>query len=555
MNSNDHFDELTRRKLEEARFPFEEEEWQRMHALILARQQARRNRRILALFLLLLTGSITWWTLDTHPLTPDSAPDDRTPPVAERTTPAAPRPAAPSGASSEVRPRTNLPSSEQSTGPDGEQGSPEAPTTRSTHGDPAPVAEAKTHGSTLPRPFRPVVRPIATTTDRPAPAAASPARPSPSPAVQASDDRNAPSANDTETTTPDRQAAGNTASDKDQSTATDSGTPGASDAAPSASTSTSEPQQVISAPSPSTPPTSTAAANLEAVPGTRDTTSTTAANDSSATILALADSAMPPAPALASVIPARAPWEITAWIGWQNSRITYSGNADWIRSQQISPVNTISGGLELMHMGKHLGLGTGLHYATYGERLDMDNVDRTDLLFADRWYLVPVDTTIFHTSGHLPGDLVEGFPLDTTINVITRTTDTTITVTRVRNARRTENRVSYVEIPLIADVHLTQGRWNLGLRGGPTLGLLSARRGLLPSANGENYIPLTDEPFRKLQFGYQASAYIRYRFHPAWSIGIGPGVRGHWGNGSERSGLERRTMAWSGLVGLTYRFP
>ncbi|MEX1132537.1 MAG: hypothetical protein WEC15_04865, partial [Flavobacteriales bacterium] len=115
------------------------------------------------------------------------------------------------------------------------------------------------------------------------------------------------------------------------------------------------------------------------------------------------------------------------------------------------------------------------------------------------------------------------------------------------------NRVSYVEIPLLLDAHLMQGRWSVGLRGGPTLGILTGRRGALPNSSNDGYTEFSDQAFRELMLGYTARAYIRYRWNAAWSIGLEPAIRGQLINSLDNGPLDRRSSAFGGMLSLSYR--
>jgi hypothetical protein len=131
--------------------------------------------------------------------------------------------------------------------------------------------------------------------------------------------------------------------------------------------------------------------------------------------------------------------------------------------------------------------------------------------------------------------------------------DSSETIVRLREARRTTNRVSYLEVPLLLDAHVVQGRWHLGLRGGPTLGLLSGRRGSLPGPGGEGYTELGQQAFRDVLFGWTARAYVRYRFNTGWSLGVEPMLRGQFGNGLESDALSRSSSAAGVMMSVSYR--
>jgi hypothetical protein len=137
------------------------------------------------------------------------------------------------------------------------------------------------------------------------------------------------------------------------------------------------------------------------------------------------------------------------------------------------------------------------------------------------------------------------------VYVLAPDADTSSTTTLVREGRTLVNRVSYFEVPLLLDAHLVQGRWHLGLRGGPTVGLLSGRRGAAPI--GDGYTDFGDMAFRQVLFGWTARAYLRYRFTAGWSLGVEPMLRGQFGNALQGDDLTRRSTAVGGLVSLSYR--
>lgn len=241
--------------------------------------------------------------------------------------------------------------------------------------------------------------------------------------------------------------------------------------------------------------------------------------------------------------------------GLFSSSTKYSGSnsKDW--NAGIGKKNSIGIGAELMNMGRNFGIGTGLHYSTYAEQLSVGAFDRSTATLHNFWFLMAVDTMVLVITDTIAGDppTYTGTSTNTTVNVLTQGTDTTITTERTREARTQLNRASYLEIPLLLDAHLTQGRWSFGLRGGPTLGLLTGRRGAVPAPDSEGYVSFTDEPFRQLVFGYTARAYVRFRFNAAWSIGIEPAMRGQLMNSLGSGELSRRASATGVMLSLSYR--
>jgi hypothetical protein len=296
-------------------------------------------------------------------------------------------------------------------------------------------------------------------------------------------------------------------------------------------------------------------ANDTGTPGTTATTQAGQDNTAQPAPAALDTMAAAPAPAAPSIVPEQAPWEIGILIGLSETRNRYSGGNSEVWANDLHGERSLSFGAEVMHMGKYIGLGAGLHYGSYTERLRAPAVDRISMSFLDHWYLLAVDTTILAITDTLPGTPPEyvGSPVQTTVNVLTQGTDTVIADQHLRDARDQVNRVSYLEVPLLVDLHLDQGRWRFGVRGGPTLGLLTGRRGSLPNGTENGYLVLAEQPFRELVLGYTARAYLRYRFNAAWSLGVEPGLRGLLFNSLEGGDLTQRPQAFGLMLGLAYR--
>lgn len=99
----------------------------------------------------------------------------------------------------------------------------------------------------------------------------------------------------------------------------------------------------------------------------------------------------------------------------------------------------------------------------------------TTTTISDSNYFEPFHTTVLYVLGNVRRNGQTFY--------VTESRDTTI-ISRAQNkhvdhtwklndALHVVNRVSYLEIPLLMDAHLVQGPWALGLRGGPTIGVLS----------------------------------------------------------------------------------
>ncbi|MBK9076413.1 MAG: hypothetical protein IPL77_15855 [Flavobacteriales bacterium] len=262
---------------------------------------------------------------------------------------------------------------------------------------------------------------------------------------------------------------------------------------------------------------------------------------------------IPPAPPL--VDPA-SPWEISAMAGFLSTTNRYSGGGSDAWRDAMSSGITPTAGAELMHMGKHFGIGGGVHYSTYAERIRTEDRTSTLVSIQNYWYIQPIDTTFLLITDtiDIQGETYYvGVPQNITVNVLENGSDTTVTTTLIRSSRDQVNRTSYLEVPLLADAHITQGRWMFGLRGGPMLGVLTGRRGAVPNAADDGYEEFADQAFRSLTVGYTARAYIRYRFNSAWSIGLEPALKGQLLDTYSNGDLSRRSTGFGGLVSLTYR--
>jgi hypothetical protein len=263
-----------------------------------------------------------------------------------------------------------------------------------------------------------------------------------------------------------------------------------------------------------------------------------------------------PEPLQLPLVSPNSPWEIGVLGGIFSTTSSYRGanSADW--NSDVARQRTNSFGAEIMRMGSNFGVGLGLHYSSYAERIAVGEVSNTVTEIDRFWYLTPeqqsvlvvTDTIIQGGEPYFVGETVT-----TTIDVLTEGFDTTTTVTQQRAARELYNRVNYLEIPLLLDAHLVQGRWSLGLRGGPTLSVLTGRSGYLPNNSNDGYTDFSDQAFRELVLGYTARAYIRYRWNAAWSIGLEPAIRGQLMNSLDEGPLDRRSSAFGGMLSLSYR--
>lgn len=569
MSEQERFDDLVRRKLEERTFPFAEEDWQGAERLIQAERTRRRRRRFWPFAAALLIGGagIAYFAVTGKERTLDrstsAVPMDRTGTHAPLTS-------APSAADVTAPAPVPAPGAEATAAPAAEVTRSVAATPIIT---PEPVSTSTPAAAT---------RPAAAVSRTPSSSLAQggPERRTPEPVGR----HGAPAAPTTTVTEPGRNDADmarideHPVTDKEEraparstseaARATQEGRPGTTAVDPAMPTGGA---QVTAVPA-STMPQPAAAPPHDAQPvvesgaqmlgGTGRTLEPTDRVDSTgtpieeavavdSTLAASGDTAAVPLP----LVKPASPWELSAMGGllWGGGR--YSGEPRDLWDADVTTGMGWSAGAEVMHMGRNVGIGTGVHYSTYDERLLALERSLTELDVERFYFLTPVDTTVtlgtdtFSINGQLFHSVIS---VDTTINVLGVGYDSTTTVTVLRAAREQVNRVSYLEIPLLLDAHLTQGRWMFGLRGGPTLGVLTARRGALPDPSQDGYTDLNDVQFRSLVLGYTARAYIRYRWNSAWSVGLEPVLRGQFGNSLDGE-LKRRTMAVGVLLSLTYR--
>lgn len=566
MSEQERFDDLVRRKLEERTFPFAEADWQGAERLIQAERTRRRRRRFWPFAAALLIGGagITYLNFTGEERTQDRSTS-----------------AVPMDTTGAHAPLTSTPSVDDVTAP-----APDAATEATT--------ATEVSSTSTPAPTTPPAPVASTPSAAPTQAAAAViGTPTPSLAQGGSERRTpepvgrheAPEAPRTAVAQPGRNGAEVVRNDA-QSTMDqeESATPRPTS---EAARSTHEGQPESSAGAPAIPPAGTQVAAVPAAPtmpttsaapppdvqpvvdsGTQaigepgrtleptdpaDSTGTPLAEavGADSTLAASGDTATVPLP----LVKPASPWELSTLGGllWGGGR--YSGAPRDLWDAEVSNGLGWSAGAEVMHMGRNVGIGTGVHYSSYAERLLAPEQSLTELDVERFYFLTPVDTTVtlstdtFSINGQLFHTIIS---VDTTINVLGVGYDTTTTVTVLRAAREQVNRVSYLEVPLLLDAHLTQGRWMFGLRGGPTLGVLTGRRGALPDPSQDGYMDLNDVQFRSLVFGYTARAYIRYRWNSAWSVGLEPALRGQFGNSLDGE-LKRRTMAFGALLSLTYR--
>lgn len=563
MNSNEEFDDLARRKLEERSFPFQEADWRQARGMIDAQQggKGRLPWYLGGAALLLLLGLATWkWSFTDGDARKEITSGRPVPAVAHAPGPHGTIQPGPSRVITAMPRQTAADRQSRGPGTQGGNGS-EAHTAQLQHAVPGHQAAPL-----------PIVAPghAAHQQARPSPRADGryPVEHAPTPTspleMSARADQR-PRTTEVEEVSA-TQAGPEMASA--QPTSTEAGVSVAEDPQPGISVQGMPKPGMANPPAAQAsgavdPPTATVANGTDA-PSALATTSIAPIHPADTTAMGVAspsdssEVSAPPAastPAIPPLIPARAPWEISAMGGLFRAQTRYTGNgsAEW--SGTVQGATSPSFAAELMHIGKHFGLGVGLHYGSYSERIHAAAIDRSTLTYSDHWHLLAVDTTILVITGTVPGTppTYTGHAVQTTVNVLVHGTDTLTGTTHLRDARDQVNHVSYLEVPLLLDLHVNQGRWRIGLRGGPTIGVLTGRRGSVPAPGNEGYISFTDQPFREVTFGYTARAYVRYRFNAAWSAGVEPAMRGQLLNSFGSGELDRRAAAQGLLISLTYQ--
>jgi hypothetical protein len=564
MNLNNEFDELARRKLQEQAFPFEEANWSEMQKSL----NGGRKRRaggfwILGSATLLLVGISSWWLLQ------DRSSTGQVTDVREERSGNAPERTASEAPAHTVIARTGSVSSSEKAVATGTVT--EAPVTgQAANATKAPVSNTKSTGSDVRSTSSNTSIEAVTSTakggDRPtASIAGAPGGSS----VEKPEDGTSMGSTVTSTALVSGHVANKMTKGEDRtndgqgsiaSTAIPTGVAAGTVADESTAMNVSIVPEVVAQQTKEVGSENTTvgaeeqaaavdpADSVAAEPTMAPVTLHTPA-DSAAT--ALLPASLPP------LIPERAPWEISLLGGVFSSNSTFTGgnSADW--SNDVGRMSTGGAAVEVMHMGRHFGLGLGLHYGTYAERITLGELSSTTTTIDNFWFLVPVDTTLLFISDTInagtDSSYYVGQSVPTTINVLAEGADTTSTTAVTREARELVNRTSYLEIPLLFDVHLVQGPWSLGLRAGPTVGFLTGRTGALPNAANDGYTEFGDQAFREVMVGYTARAYIRYRWNDAWSIGLEPALRGQLMNSLGEGAIDRRSSAFGGMISLSYR--
>jgi hypothetical protein len=583
MNLENEFDELARRKLEERSIPFQESDWLQAQAL-LARQK-RKSVRIWPWMLgLLLVGSSTaWWLIGQE--------DEASAPLATTQAPAVTSHTTTGPITSEEQPSTQ--DAEAQIGPAATNNAP--PTTGAMVIEPNTAAQQRATGTSTTsasqlagsaytaqanatEPSTNVQQntlPSNTTSPATAPQGqrGTPATPAAAPAQPTHTTGTSGDAQPSPAQAPAQLPLAGSFDAPQHHAAQDASAP------PTTSNHTSEQLVSIGAGAKSdvtvpnnanTPTTDTqlGSTNVTSAATTAQQPSQLIAPDSVAVKATPADSTAAPQDSLPSASAApvplqgptvRSPWEVSALVGLRQTNATYRSEHIAADDLRITGQRAPFFGAELMHTGRNLSYGAGIGYGSWSEQVDVAALDRTRTTIRPYWMLVPVDTTLLIITDTLfqgtDSMSFTGISQPSTVNVIRPTADTTSVTERLREARTVTVRSSYVEVAPLIDLHVTQARWTLGVRGGPTVGLLSGRRGELPSPGDDGGAPFREVAFREVMLGYQARAYVRYRWNAGWSIGLEPMIGGTLLDTFNEAGAERRVTGYGVLMSLTYRLP
>lgn len=272
-----------------------------------------------------------------------------------------------------------------------------------------------------------------------------------------------------------------------------------------------------------------------------------------ATVIAMVQDSAAPAPEL--VPHATSPpftWQLTGTLGAWRTRLHTRQTIDVARHTEQS---TPSMGLELMRMGEHFGYGVGLHYAGYVDRSDRANSFLYGTELRTMYFLSAVDTSITV----VVDTIIQGgqnyyvtTQMDTTLLVLDSDVDTLTTTTEVAGYTHID-RLSVVEMPLLFDVHTNAGRWQLGMRAGPTLGYITGASVHVRGMVGPESVRIEQDDFRRVSFGYSARCYVRYALSSFWSVGVEPGIRGRAVDVG--TGPSLRPFAYGVLGSVTFLLP
>ncbi len=274
------------------------------------------------------------------------------------------------------------------------------------------------------------------------------------------------------------------------------------------------------------------------------------------TVIATSDTSIAPQDTTARTAVTRSPWEFSLLGGALISTSNYSGGGSDLWSHGSTGRWAPAFGAEIMHMGHNFGIGGGIHHVTYAEDLDVRSQSTTTTVIRDSNYFQSVDTTLFIVTGTTVIDGQTYYitqPFQTTVQLLINGTATIVNTQELVRAMKAANRVSYLEIPLLGDAHLDRGAWSFGIRGGPTVGLLTSRTGSLPTTISDGSLVSSERTFKSTIFGAMGRAYIRYRFCGSWTVGLEPTWRTQFGNALGSGDIVRRNSGWGGFISLSYR--
>lgn len=248
-------------------------------------------------------------------------------------------------------------------------------------------------------------------------------------------------------------------------------------------------------------------------------------------------------------------WKATLFGSLWNNQTEITGLQPEAWMNQVGNTSQPGFGAELMKYHHHFAFGTGVHYSTYGEIIETEGKYNSISTTYKFWYIAPVDTTILLITDSINNGsevIYIGNNVEQTLYQIRADSTTTTTTTKLRNAQRIENRVSYIEIPLLADVHTGFGKCIIGLRGGPSIGKLITRTGQLPTPDGSGYQDLNTVQFQQWLPGYSLRGYAEYYIGQSFSVGLQSGIRGQFGNTLQNGNYTRTTSAWGCGISLSY---
>jgi hypothetical protein len=277
--------------------------------------------------------------------------------------------------------------------------------------------------------------------------------------------------------------------------------------------------------------------------------------------IAAADAPAVPDTATTSALPTAVPArfdEFVLSIGALRTRTSYSGVASEQWAPTISDAWTPSFGLEWMRQHTRFGFGTGLNYSTYSEHVLQQEAYATSIQYSYLHSFLEVDTMVTVVVDTVVQDgqvyyVTQQVP--TSVLVLETNVDTTTATARTQEAVDQYNRVSYVEVPVLGEVHWGTGHWRLGVQAGPMIGFKTTARGSLPYGPADGYVDLSDQPLREVMFGYTARVYLRWLPGDRFSFGIAPGVRGQLGNAYSEGDVSRSSMGLGGSFQVAYHLP